>query len=607
MKTKQITLTGKYLNTEIPTNTIFLKNLTGIGATHIELNIAKRNSIIIEPNVPVIIGKTEGREDVLGIYEGITKQDVERYLRTDTEYKKIVTTPESFSKVISAFEDLEIDYLNTYFMLIDECEKLIRDADYRKTILYPLDYFFKFKDKAFVSATAIIPSDPRFKENRFSIRNVVPTYDITRDLNVVTTNHSLSTLNRVLQSSKADKVFIFLNSVVGSSRIIKSLKIESLSSIFTSTDKVKDYKKDIKDVRPNHVTDMIDEESMSKYNFLTSRYFSAVDINIDESVDIVIISDTHSFEHSIIDPNTDLLQIIGRIRNKEKVSEITFIANVPNKIKYAKEESIENVFAFGIQLRDFLKTASFSTDNEDVKDFIDQIVQINGDKAFFNKDFTANHFMMDNYRHENKVKSFYRSEKALIETIENACIRDTKIKYFKVTHTVDTFDIAALDLKLLSVKIPFKDKFETIIQTMESIKKSKKEQFENRYQVDNTLEVERKIITDYPEMYEIFLHEGANKLREIGKTKKAILYYYYLNHDSTHLDNAPLILDLYREFKIGQEYIQREFLDTFFEIFEKYNKGVSRELIHVERFYEIKYSRKRLNGEANQTRMIKIS
>jgi hypothetical protein len=102
MKTKQITLTGKYLNTEIPTNTIFLKNLTGIGATHIELNIAKRNSIIIEPNVPVIIGKTEGREDVLGIYEGITKQDVERYLRTDTEYKKIVTTPESFSKVISA-------------------------------------------------------------------------------------------------------------------------------------------------------------------------------------------------------------------------------------------------------------------------------------------------------------------------------------------------------------------------------------------------------------------------------------------------------------------------------------------------------------------------
>src|SRR5690606_34118652 len=132
---------------------------------------------------------------------------------------------------------------------------------------------------------------------------------------------------------------------------------------------------------------------------------------------------------------------------------------VPNKIKYAKEESIENVFAFGIQLRDFLKTASFSTDNEDVKDFIDQIVQINGDKAFFNEDFTANHFMMDNYRHENKVKSFYRSEKVLIETIENACIRDTKIKYFNVKHTVDTFDIAALDLKLLSVKIPFKDKF----------------------------------------------------------------------------------------------------------------------------------------------------
>ena len=38
---------------QIPTNTILYKKLTGLGATYGELK-ANRNSIILEPNVPVI-------------------------------------------------------------------------------------------------------------------------------------------------------------------------------------------------------------------------------------------------------------------------------------------------------------------------------------------------------------------------------------------------------------------------------------------------------------------------------------------------------------------------------------------------------------------------
>lgn len=40
----------------IPSNVILDKTLTGLGATHTELH-SNRNSIIIEPNVPVIIEK----------------------------------------------------------------------------------------------------------------------------------------------------------------------------------------------------------------------------------------------------------------------------------------------------------------------------------------------------------------------------------------------------------------------------------------------------------------------------------------------------------------------------------------------------------------------
>ena len=43
----------------IPTNTILYKTLTGLGATYGELK-ADRNSIIIEPNAPVIVGGRYG-------------------------------------------------------------------------------------------------------------------------------------------------------------------------------------------------------------------------------------------------------------------------------------------------------------------------------------------------------------------------------------------------------------------------------------------------------------------------------------------------------------------------------------------------------------------
>lgn len=607
MKTTTIELKkDTYLSVPVPTNTIFFKNLTGIGATYIELNIAQRNSIIIEPNVPVITGKTKGRKDVLGVYEGVTKVHIEKYLRSNVNIKdkKLVTTPESLFKIIAVFEEMEIDYLNTYFMLIDECDKLTKDVNYRKSILSSLEYFFKFKNKAFVSATALIPSDPRFKENGFSICSVVPTFDIQRDLNVITTNHSLSTLNKVLQSSKADKVFIFLNSVSGIARIIKSLKIDKLSSVFTSTDGCKEFYEKTKGVTPNHVKDMVDNAKFSKYNFLTSRFFSAVDIELDEQVDIVMISDIGKFQHSIIDPSTDILQIIGRLRNKELVNSISFICKISKYVSYVPESSIEDTFRFGTQLRDFLKTHFISTDNKDFKSHIKEIIQINADKAFYNEDFTPNYFMMDNFRLENKVKSLYDSTEKLINAIEEEGIRNTDLKYFNVDHVEESYDLSSLDLKLVSAYKPFKDKYEQLITTMQTIQTLRKERAENNYRVDNLEELESTIMRDYHEMYEIFLNEGVENFRKIGKSLNKIKKHYYLHYDSTHLDNVPLIRELYQKFEIGQEYNQSEFLNSFMVIYRKYDPGAKREINAIRRFYEIRTIKKRVDGP--EVRMIKL-
>ena len=99
----------------IPSNTILCKTLTGIGATYGELRAA-RNSIIIEPNRPVIYGKCHDSkhkdDNLFGVYEGVYIQDVFNYITKSQDRNKkikILTTPESFYKVRMAFEQKGID------------------------------------------------------------------------------------------------------------------------------------------------------------------------------------------------------------------------------------------------------------------------------------------------------------------------------------------------------------------------------------------------------------------------------------------------------------------------------------------------------------------
>ena len=80
-------------------------------------------------------------------------------------YRKIITTPEGFDKkVLPAMYKEKIAVYEEYFLLFDECEKPVQDVGYRGDIYLPVEDFFKFKGKAMVSATPIIPSDPRFEE-----------------------------------------------------------------------------------------------------------------------------------------------------------------------------------------------------------------------------------------------------------------------------------------------------------------------------------------------------------------------------------------------------------------------------------------------------------
>jgi hypothetical protein len=133
----------------IPSNVVLDKTLPGIGATYMEIH-AKRHSIIIEPNVPVIKGKVKKHPELnlLGVYKGVNKPKIVKYLKNSAvKYKKIITTPEGFSKIRKAAQEVGVNIFKDYFCLFDECERITQDVGYRKNISNPVMTFLNLNQR----------------------------------------------------------------------------------------------------------------------------------------------------------------------------------------------------------------------------------------------------------------------------------------------------------------------------------------------------------------------------------------------------------------------------------------------------------------------------
>ena len=125
----------------IPANTIFDKTITGCGATTLEINAA-RNSIVIEPNIPVILGKKAEHPFLFAVYEGIAKEDVKAYLRELHELQKEDVPQELVVIAMEGVDSLNIaDHIRELYPrtgLIWSC-----DLDFAlQAFHHQADYFF---------------------------------------------------------------------------------------------------------------------------------------------------------------------------------------------------------------------------------------------------------------------------------------------------------------------------------------------------------------------------------------------------------------------------------------------------------------------------------
>ncbi len=142
------------LRNELPINCLFDKGITGCGGTTIAIENEK-NTIIAMPYVAVIKNKESQHKNLLGIYEGVTNEQILDYINSH-EIKKIAVTYDSLERLIILLLGSGIDVYNEYYCLVDEYHVLFNSYAFRnKAVKKVLQYAALFKEVTYMTATPI--------------------------------------------------------------------------------------------------------------------------------------------------------------------------------------------------------------------------------------------------------------------------------------------------------------------------------------------------------------------------------------------------------------------------------------------------------------------
>lgn len=541
-----------YLTTtlrEIPTNTILCKTLTGLGATYGEIK-AKRHSIIVEPNVSTIQSKLDdpkhSKDNLMGVIEKVGVDDVKEYiLDSKGKYYKFLVTPESFYKVKEAFKDLDMDMYSKSFCLIDEAHKLVKDADYREDIYLPLDDFFQFEGKALVSATPLELSDPRFE--KFQKLVIEPQFPYDVDIHLQYTNNTLERFKRTVHELNSGCVCIFFNSTDSIYALMKQAGILEESTVFCAPKSVNKLKHTL-NFKNAHCK--FDPKQMRKYNFFTNRFNAGMDIILDYKPDLIMMSDMYLVEHTVLDPYSDMIQIIGRFRNG--VNYITHITNSFKDYTYrSKEEVLREVEVYEVCYKYTRRELGNAVDNGSQCAFR-ALLRTSPFNQFLDRYNKKSYCAIDNYVNDIMVRNIYLSQDTLFATYTDKKL----MKYFsafKASYTYKAGNAEWLQLRRVNKSIVSKRK--VIVDILEKILP---------YETESDYVFREKICKADPLIVEAVDTLGIAKVRKLRYITSALRLEIYKAKCQ-----SPQVTELIRDyFKVDGRYLLTNIKATIKRIYE---------------------------------------
>lgn len=362
---------------------IISKGACGCGATSFALE-NNEPTILCVPTVEMVRNKVNQYPNerrnlpLLGVYEGITINDIETYIDKYKEKSKILVTYNSLYKLQN--------YLDSFRIIVDEFSELLDSYAFRcKAINDLFDLIENRIDKiTFISATPIhndylpiILKSVNYTEIKWPEKELVKVqvkgHATTKPLNAIVNIINRYKNNQVIVNDfKSEQGFFFVNSV----NVIKEIidKAELLPSevhIICSKTKLNESKLDLFEI--STTSDL--NSNPKKFNFITSTAFKGCDFYSETGISYIVSMNKKITTLLTID--TDIYQIAGRIRTTTNPfrnfvyhiyhSNPLLIDNAQKeeliKIKIEESNSLLDLYAKGDERQKYLMCKEFTNND----------------------------------------------------------------------------------------------------------------------------------------------------------------------------------------------------------------------------------------------------
>ena len=287
-------------------------------------------------------------------------------------------------------------------------------------------------------------------------------------------------------------------------------------------------------------------DTMKKYNFFTGRFFTAFDLDLPYQPDLVMVTDPYNSEYTILDIDTDCIQICGRFRNGIKSA--THIYRVNPQIITKGREQIEWEISAHEFAYNTIQTLYNSADNRESRFAFGAVLETMPFRKFLYSDFTKNWFAIDNEINSVLVNNRYQSRQEIMNWY-NDC------HFFNPTFENCEYNENDEKLKIAKAARSVKDKHRKMVQLL-----SEMETPYSEYALDYINDM-RKID---PFIVEAFETLGKERIEELNYSERKIREEMIL----TQRKGNKVVRLVKNIFKVGNRYSNEKIVNELTRIFE---------------------------------------
>lgn len=206
---------------------------------------------------------------------------------------------------------------------------------------------------------------------------------------------------------------------------------------------------------------------MAKYNWMTSRFYNALDIELNCKPNVVMITDCFIADYTMIDPYMDAVQITGRLRNGTNA--IYHISNFDERIPVRDKRGIITRYQCDKEIYEKFETFKNSETDINRRAAFSDAMRVLPYNRFLDDYGKEDAFKIDNYIHEELVRVMYHDSTRLCQGYDEC-------GYFEVTTSNITYKYGDFErLKIKNTTIPIKEKRKLIIEQLEVLKEDETE------------------------------------------------------------------------------------------------------------------------------------